>query len=462
MLKTNPLLPSFDQKTATQTQQLSWEQRLVKNAGKSRGSLKPEYQELKFTLHRKLLDKINLEALATIDNQRVRGEVRNALMQLIDAEQTLLSSVEKQQICDEVLDEVFGLGPLEPLLQDPTVSDILVNGHKMVFVERRGILEVTNVTFRDDQHLLRIIDKIVSQVGRRIDESTPMVDARLLDGSRVNAVIPPLAVDGPLVSIRRFSTDKLMPADLVERRAMTPGMMELLEAAVKARLNIIIAGGTGSGKTTLLNALSSFINPKERIVTIEDAAELQLKQPHVARLETRPPNLEGHGAVRQRELLINSLRMRPDRIVVGECRGEEALDMLQAMNTGHDGSLTTIHANSPRDAVSRLEVMVSLANSNMQLVSIRQQIASAVNLLVQAARLSDGSRRVISITEITGMEGEIITLQDIFVFEKRGLSPEGKVMGRFAATGIRPKFYEKLLSAGIRVRADLFDEVVEV
>ncbi|MBM3738295.1 MAG: CpaF family protein [Acidobacteria bacterium] len=441
---------------------MSWEQRLVKNADKSKGSLKPEYQELKFTLHRKLLDKINLEALATIDNQRVRGEVRNALMQLIDSEQTLLSSVEKQQICDEVLDEVFGLGPLEPLLQDPTVSDILVNGHKQVYVERRGLLEMTTVAFRDDQHLLRIIDKIVSQVGRRVDESTPMVDARLLDGSRVNAVIPPLAVDGPLVSIRRFSVDKLMPADLVERRAMTPGMMELLEAAVKARLNIIIAGGTGSGKTTLLNGLSSFINPKERIVTIEDAAELQLKQPHVARLETRPPNLEGNGAVRARELLINSLRMRPDRIVVGECRGEEALDMLQAMNTGHDGSLTTIHANSPRDAVSRLEVMVSLANSNMQLVSIRQQISSAVNLLVQASRLSDGSRRVISITEITGMEGEIITLQDIFVFEKRGLSPEGKVMGRFAATGIRPKFYEKLLAAGIRVRADLFDEVAEV
>ena len=434
----------------------------MKNAGRGKGSLKPEYQELKFTLHRKLLDKINLEALATIDNQRVRGEVRNALMQLIDGEQTLLSSVEKQQISDEVLDEVFGLGPLEPLLQDPTISDILVNTCKQVYVERRGLLEITNVSFRDDQHLIRIIDKIVSQVGRRIDESTPMVDARLLDGSRVNAVIPPLAVDGPLLSIRRFSTDKLMPADLVERRAMTPGMMELLEAAVKARMNIIIAGGTGSGKTTLLNGLSSFINPKERIVTIEDAAELQLKQPHVARLETRPPNLEGHGAVRQRELLINSLRMRPDRIVVGECRGEEALDMLQAMNTGHDGSLTTVHANSPRDAVSRLEVMVSLANGNMQLTSIRQQISSAVNLLVQAARLSDGSRRVLSITEVTGMEGEVITLQDIFVFEKRGMTPEGTVVGRFAATGIRPKFYEKLLAAGIRLRPDLFDEVMEI
>ncbi len=456
------MLPNTDQRGPQTTQQMNWEQRLLKNAGRSKGSLKPEYQELKFTLHRKLLDKINLEALATIDNQRIRGEVRQALMTLIDGEQTLLSSVEKQQICDEVLDEVFGLGPLEPLLQDPTISDILVNTHKQVYVERRGLLEITSVSFRDDAHLIRIIDKIVSQVGRRVDESTPMVDARLLDGSRVNAIIPPLAVDGPLLSIRRFSTDKLMPADLVEKKALTAGMMELLEAAVKARMNIIIAGGTGAGKTTLLNALSSFINPKERIVTIEDAAELQLKQPHVARLETRPPNLEGNGAVRQRELLINSLRMRPDRIVVGECRGEEALDMLQAMNTGHDGSLTTIHANSARDTVARLEVMVSLANGNMQLVSIRQQIASAVNLLVQASRMSDGSRRVISITEITGMEGEVVTLQDIFVFEKRGMSPEGAVVGRFAATGIRPKFYEKLLAAGIRLRPDLFDEVLEV
>src|SRR5579884_4544265 len=444
------------------TQQLSWEQRLLKNSGRPKASLKPEYQELKFTLHRKLVDKINLEALASIDNQRVRSEIRQALLSLIDAEPTLLSSMEKQQISDEVLDEVFGLGPLEPLLQDPTISDILVNTHKQVFVERKGMLETTNVSFRDDSHLLRIIDKIVSQVGRRVDESTPMVDARLMDGSRVNAIIPPLAVDGPLLSIRRFSADKLMPADLVDRKAMTPGMMELLEAAVKARLNIIIAGGTGAGKTTLLNALSAFISSRERIVTIEDAAELQLKQPHVARLETRPPNLEGNGAIRQRELLVNSLRMRPDRIVVGEVRGEEALDMLQAMNTGHDGSLTTVHANSPRDAISRLEVMVSLANANMQLVSIRQQVASAVHLLVQASRLSDGSRRVVNVTEVTGMEGEIVTLQDIFVFEKRGLNPDGRVVGRFAATGIRPKFYEKLLAAGIRLRADLFDEVVEI
>src|ERR1700716_661367 len=442
-------------------QQASWEQRLLKNAGRQKTNLKPEYQELKFTLHRKLVDKINLEALATIDNQRVRAEVRQAVIQLIDAEPTLLSSVEKQQISDEVLDEVFGLGPLEPLLQDPTISDILVNTHKQVYVERRGLLEITNVTFRDNGHLLRIIDKIVSQVGRRVDESNPMVDARLSDGSRVNAIVPPLAVDGPLLSIRRFGTDKMMPQDLVSKSALTAGMMQLLEGAVKAKLNIIIAGGTGAGKTTLLNALSAFISPKERIVTIEDVAELQLKQPHVARLETRPANLEGNGAVRQRELLVNSLRMRPDRIVVGEVRGEEALDMLQAMNTGHDGSLTTVHANSPRDAISRLEVMVSMANSNMQINSIRQQIASAVHMLVQASRFSDGSRRVTGITEVTGMEGSIITLQDIFVFEKRGLNPEGQVVGRFAATGIRPKFYEKLLGAGIRLRSDLFDEVVE-
>jgi pilus assembly protein CpaF len=453
------MLPNFETKTPGQ---LSWEQRLLKNATGTKGQLKPEYQELKFTLHRKLLDKINLEALATIDNQRVRSEVRQALIALIDNEPTLLSSLEKQQICDEVLDEVFGLGPLEPLLQDATVSDILVNGSKQVYVERKGLLELTSINFRDDSHLLRIIDKIVSQVGRRVDESTPMVDARLADGSRVNAIIPPLALDGPLMSIRRFAQDKLSAPDLVDRKAMTQGMMELLEAAVKARLNIVISGGTGSGKTTLLNALSAFISPKERIVTIEDAAELQLKQPHLARLETRPPNLEGNGAIRQRELLINSLRMRPDRIVVGEVRGGEALDMLQAMNTGHDGSLTTIHANSPRDAVARLEVMVSMANANMQLISIRQQIASAVHVFVQAMRLSDGSRRVLNITEVTGMEGEIVTLQDIFVFEKRGLSPEGKVIGRFAATGIRPKFYEKLLAAGIRLRPDLFDEILEV
>src|SRR5258708_397606 len=453
------MFPNLETKSTTQ---VSWEQRLLKNGGKSKGALKPEYQELKFTLHRKLVDKINLDALASIDNQRVRSEVRQALISLIDSEPTLLSSLEKQQICDEVLDEVFGLGPLEPLLADPSISDILVNTHKQVYVERKGLLELTSVNFRDSQHLLRIIDKIVSQVGRRVDESTPMVDARLSDGSRVNAIIPPLAVDGPLLSIRRFSTDKLMPADLVERMAMTPGMMELLEAAVKAKMNIIISGGTGAGKTTLLNALSAFISPKERIVTIEDAAELQLKQPHVVRLETRPPNLEGNGAVRQRELLINCLRMRPDRIVVGEVRGAEALDMLQAMNTGHDGSLTTVHANTPRDALGRIETMVSMTGISFPIRAMRAQIASAINIVIQVQRGDDGTRKVTSITEVTGMEGEIVTLQDIFVFEKRGLNPDGRVVGRFAATGIRPKFYEKLLAAGILLRADLFDEVVEV
>src|SRR5450432_2434246 len=439
----------------------SWDRRLLLYASR-KTSLKPEYQELKFALHRKLLDQINLDALSGIENDRVRAEVRQAVLAIVENEPTLLTAPEKHQIADEVLHEVFGLGPIEPLLQDSSISDILVNGPRQVYVERNGLLEATNVQFRDDAHLLRIIDKIVSQVGRRVDESNPMVDARLSDGSRVNAIIPPLALDGALLSIRRFSTDKLMPDDLVAKGAMTPGMMRLLEAAVKARLNIIVSGGTGAGKTTLLNALSWFISPKDRILTIEDAAELQLKQPHVVRLETRPANLEGHGAVRQRQLLINSLRMRPDRIIVGEVRGEEALDMLQAMNTGHDGSLTTVHANTPRDAISRLEVMVSLANGNMHLGAIRQQIAAAVHLLVQASRMSDGTRRVTSITEVTGIETDIVTLQDIFVFEKSGVGPDGTVMGRFAATGILPKFYEKLLVAGIQLPVDLFDEVVTV
>ena len=444
------------------TGDVTWEDRLRRGGGRSKLALNPEYQELKFKLHRRLLDKINLEALATIDTQKVRVEVRNALMVLMDEESTLLSSLERQQICDEVLDEVFGLGPLEPLLQDPTVSDILVNTHRQVYVERRGTLELTNVTFKDGNHLLRIIDKIVSQVGRRVDESQPMVDARLTDGSRVNAIIPPLAVDGAIMSIRRFSQDKLMPEDLVDKKSMTPGMAEILKAAVQTRLNIIVAGGTGSGKTTMLNALSAFIGPKERVVTIEDAAELQLKQPHVVRLETRPANIEGDGAIRQRELLINALRMRPDRIVVGECRGKEALDMLQAMNTGHDGSMTTIHANTPRDVMSRLEVMVTLGGANLPTTSIRQQIAAAIDLIVQIGRFSDGSRRVISITEVTTMEGDMVMLQDLFVFEKLGLSSEGKVLGRFAATGIRPRFYGKLVAAGIRVAAETFEEVVEI
>ena len=442
------------------TAETGWEERLRQPSRK--GVSRPEYQELKFTLHRKLLDQINLDALAGIENDRIRAEVKQAALTIVEQEPTLLTASEKEQISEEVLHEVFGLGPLEPLLQDNTISDILVNGYSQVYVERAGMLEVTNVRFHDNAHLLRIIDRIVSQVGRRVDESNPMVDARLLDGSRVNAIIPPLAVDGPLLSIRRFGNDRLMPADLVDRLSLTAGMMRLLEAAVRARLNIIVSGGTGAGKTPLLNGLSAFISPRERIVTIEDAAELQLKQPHLARLETRPANVEDHGMVRQRQLLINALRMRPDRIIVGEVRGEEALDMLQAMNTGHDGSLTTVHANSPRDAISRLEVMVSLANANMHLTAIRQQIASAVHILVQISRMSDGTRRVMNITEVTGMETDVVCLQDIFVFEKLGLSPGGKVMGRFAATGILPKFNEKLVAAGIRLPVDLFDEIVMV
>ena len=456
------MFSTIDKSSKNTQQQTSWEQRLLKNTSRSKSAPTPEYQELKFTLHRKLVDKINLDALASMDNQKMRGEVRQALLGLIDGEPTLLSSHEKQQICDEVLDEVFGLGPLEPLLKDPTISDILVNTYKHVYVERRGLLELTTVAFRDDQHLLRIIDKIVSQVGRRIDESTPMVDARLSDGSRVNAIIPPLAVDGPILSIRRFSTDKLMPNDLVERNALTQGMIEILEAAVKAKLNIIISGGTGSGKTTLLNALSVFINAKERIVTIEDAAELQLKQPHVVRLETRPANLEGGGAVRQRELLVNSLRMRPDRIVVGEVRGEEALDMLQAMNTGHDGSLTTVHANSPRDAISAaggdgVDGEFEYAGQlHPPADRERRAFASSGQPLQRWVAPRNGHHGGY------GNGGKIITLQDLFVFEKRGIDPDGRVIGRFAATGIRPKFYEKLVSAGIRLRTEIFEEVVEV
>src|ERR1700723_1489494 len=421
-----------------------------------------DFGAVKTAIHRKLIQKLNLDRLTEINREEVRREVGHILEALVVSESTPMNLQERERLAQEVLDEVFGLGPLEPLLADPTVSDILVNTYKRVYVERKGMLEQTAVQFRDDAHLMSIIDRIVSSIGRRIDESSPMVDARLADGSRVNAIIPPLAVDGPCLSIRRFGHERLTANDMVNNHTLTPSMLDLLRGCVKARLNILVSGGTGAGKTTLLNVLSSNISSRERIVTIEDAAELQLNQEHIVRLEPRPANIEGKGAVHQRQLLINSLRMRPDRIIVGEVRGEEALDMLQAMNTGHDGSLTTVHANSPRDAVSRLEVMVSLANSNMQLTSIRQQIASAVNLLVQASRMSDGSRRVVSLTEVTGMEGEIVTLQDLFVFEKRGLDPDGKVVGRFAATGIRPKFYEKLLSAGIRLRADLFDEVVEV
>ena len=420
-------------------------------------------QRIKTSVHKELIQRVDLDKLGELqETPGAQAQLFGVIQTIINEQGVPLSANERDKLAQEVVDEVFGFGPLEPLLKDDTISDILVNTANSIYVERRGVLEKTTLTFQDNRHLLHIIDKIVSGVGRRVDESSPMVDARLPDGSRVNAIIPPLAVDGPILSIRRFGSNPLGAEDLLRFQAVTPPMLEFLKGCVKARLNIVISGGTGSGKTTLLNTLSSFISERERIVTIEDSAELQLRQEHVVRLETRPPNVEGRGAIRQRELVINALRMRPDRVVLGEVRGEETLDMLQAMNTGHDGSLTTVHANSPRDAVSRLEVMVSLANANMQLVSIRQQIASAVHVLVQASRMSDGSRRVISVTEVTGMEGDVVTLQDLFVFDKRGLDPDGKVLGRFAATGIRPKFYEKLLSAGIRLRPDLFDEVVEV
>ena len=422
----------------------------------------PEYQELKFTLHRKLLDRINLEALSSMAGERVRTEVRSAVARLVEEQKAPLSLVEKDRVIEEILDEVFGLGPLEPLLADPTVSDILVTTPHLVYVERAGKLYRTPVEFKDDAHLLRIIEKIVSRIGRRVDESSPLVDARLPDGSRVNAAIPPVAVDGPLLSIRRFGRHALKGEDLVAKLALTEGMLELAKGCVKARLNILICGGTGSGKTTLLNAVSSYIPEDERIVTIEDAAELRLQQTHVARMETRPANVEGTGAIHIRQLVINALRMRPDRIIVGEVRAEEALDMLQAMNTGHDGSLTTLHANTPRDGLGRLEVMVGMANSNMGIRSIRSQIASAVDLFIQTSRFSDGTRRITHITEVVGMEQDIITLQDIFLFEKTGISESGKVVGRFRATDIRPKFYGRLQTCGITLPPQLFQTVVEI
>src|SRR3954471_12519620 len=435
----------------------AWVDRLFTQAAFS-----PEYQDLKFTLHRKLLDRINLEMLSSVAVDRVRSEVRSAVARLVEEEKTPLSMMEKDRIIGEVLDEVFGLGPLEPLLADPTISDILVTTPRLVYIERAGKLYKTPVQFKDNQHLMRIIEKIVARVGRRVDESSPLVDARLPDGSRVNAAIPPVAVDGPLLSIRRFGRDLLGGEDLVKKLAFTEGMLELLKACVRARLNILISGGTGAGKTTLLNVLSSYIPENERIVTIEDAAELRLRQTHVARMETRPANIEGHGAIKIRDLVINSLRMRPDRIIVGEVRSEEALDMLQAMNTGHDGSLTTVHANSQRDALYRLDTMVAMANLNIPERAIRQQIASAINVIVQVSRLADGTRKVTAISELTGMEQEVITMQDIFLFERTGLNPEGKVMGRFRATGVRPKCAEKLASMGIRLPIDMFEHVQQV
>ena len=421
-----------------------------------------QYLDLRANVHKRLLNRLNLEALAQTDRTRAESEIRTLLSQLLTEETTPISLTEREALFGEVLDDVFGLGPLEPLLRDPGVSDILVNTHQHVFVERSGVLERVSATFQDDRHLLRVIDRIVSRVGRRIDDSSPMVDARLADGSRVNAIIPPLAVDGPLLSIRRFPAERLKAEDLVSLKALTAPMLEFLSHCVNARLNCLISGGTGAGKTTLLNVLSSFISSRERIVTIEDAAELQLRQEHVARLETRPANVEGKGSVRQRQLVVNALRMRPDRIVVGEVRGEEALDMLQAMNTGHDGSLTTVHANTPRDALARIETMIAMGATNLPERAMRQQIASAIQLVVQQTRLSDGSRRVTSISEITGMESDIITMQEIFLFEKLGLSQEGKVIGRFRATGVRPKCGERLRAAGINLPASMFEGVMEI
>ena len=420
------------------------------------------YQELKSSVHRELLNRVDLEKVATLRDVRIRGQVLSVIQDLVANLNTPMSATERERLSREVLDEVFGLGPLEPLLQDPTIDDILVNSYKQVYVERSGLLEETNVMFKDDAHLMHIIEKVVGAVGRRVDESSPMVDARLADGSRINVIIPPLAIDGPMLSIRRFGHVPLSSEDLVGNLTVTPPMLELLKGAVKARLGILISGGTGAGKTTLLNVLSGYISEKERIVTIEDSAELRLKQRHVIRLECRPPNVEGKGAVRQRQLVINSLRMRPDRIIVGEVRGEEALDMLQAMNTGHDGSLTTVHANSPRDAIARLETMALMANLNIPEKAIRQQIASAVSLVVQVSRLSDGTRRVTHLTEITGMDEDVVSMQDIFVFERRGVGSNGRVLGSFSATGIRPKFAEKLKASGIAVPASLFEHMVEV
>lgn len=430
---------------------------------KKRGGLSFNvYQDLKSSVHRDLLNRLDLEKVATVRDERTRAQALTVIQDLVANLQTPMSGRERERLSLEVLDEVFGLGPLEPLLQDPTINDILVNGPKQVYVERAGILEETKIMFKDDAHLMHIIDKIVSAVGRRVDESSPMVDARLADGSRVNAIIPPLAVDGPHLSIRRFGHIPITEEDLLANHTLTQPIIELIRGAVKSRLNVVISGGTGAGKTTLLNVLSGYISDKERIVTIEDSAELQLKQRHVVRLECRPPNVEGKGAVAQRQLVINSLRMRPNRIIVGEVRGEEALDMLQAMNTGHDGSLTTIHSNSPRDAIARMETMALMANLNLPEKAVRRQIASAVAIVIQIARLSDGTRRVTHLTEITGMEEDIVSMQDVFVFEKQGVSPDGRVLGTFTATGIRPKFTDKLKASGISVPSSYFEHSMTV
>ena len=421
-----------------------------------------DYQQVKADLHRKILDRLDLEKLGKAAGNSARDEVLVVIRNAVNSEVVPLSFAERERLSREILDEIFGLGPLEPLLKDPNVSDILVNRFDRVYIERAGKLELTLLSFKDNVHLMQIIERIVSRVGRRVDESSPMVDARLADGSRVNAIIPPLAIDGPCLSIRRFGRDPVTARQMIENKTLTESMLELLSSMVKGRLNILVSGGTGAGKTTLLNVLSGYIPNSDRIVTIEDAAELQLKQEHVVRLETRPPNIEGKGAVRQRQLVINSLRMRPDRIVVGEVRGEEAFDMLQAMNTGHEGSLTTVHANSPRDAMARVENMVSMANLNIPERAVRHQIASAVHAVVQIARLSDGTRKVITISEITGMNEESIGMQDIFSFDRTGTDESGKVRGVFRATGMRPQFADRLATSGTRLRPALFESRTEV
>jgi pilus assembly protein CpaF len=421
-----------------------------------------DYQQVKADLHRKILDRLDLEKLGKTSGDSARDEVLVVIRNAVNGEVVPLSFAERERLSREILDEIFGLGPLEPLLKDHTVSDILVNRFDRVYIERAGKLELTGLSFKDNVHLMQIIERIVSRVGRRVDESSPMVDARLADGSRVNAIIPPLAIDGPCLSIRRFGRDPITARQMLENQTLTESMLELLSAMVKGRLNILVSGGTGAGKTTVLNVLSGYIPNTDRIVTIEDAAELQLKQEHVVRLETRPPNIEGKGAVRQRQLVINSLRMRPDRIVVGEVRGEEAFDMLQAMNTGHEGSLTTVHANSPRDAMARVENMVSMANLNIPERAVRHQIASAVHAVVQVARLSDGTRKIITISEITGMDDQSIAMQDIFSFDRTGIDESGKVRGMFRATGVRPQFAERLATGGSRLRPALFESKTEI
>jgi pilus assembly protein CpaF len=423
------------------------------------GTGQASFQEMKARLHRTLINRMDLTKLQALTQEQVHAEVSRLAEAVLAQEAMPLSVSERERLVNDVQHELFGLGPLEPLLKDPTISDILVNSHKTIYIERRGKIERTNVQFKDDEHLMRVIERIVSSVGRRIDESSPMVDARLQDGSRVNAIIPPLSIDGPVVSIRRFGSDPLKMSMLIDYKALTKDIADMLQMVVTARLNILISGGTGAGKTTLLNALSAYIPENERIVTIEDSAELQLQQPHVVRLETRPPNIEGRGEVTQRDLVKNALRMRPDRIVIGEVRGGEAIDMLQAMNTGHDGSLTTVHANTPRDALARLETMSQMTGMRLSDRAMRQQIASALNLVVQVARMSDGSRRVTSISEVTGMEGETITMQEIFQYERQGVDKEGTVLGRFRPTGIRPRFAERLKACGLQLPRVFFEEM---